>query len=224
MAFIIVERGNDLDIGRKFSLGENPVLIGRENTESNPDITLHDEYISRRHAEISFKNNCFLLRDLGSTNGTTVDEVRLTPEKYYTLKQDSVIGLGISDSGARVTLRFKETPSVSTTRIEAAKIRESSSISWLRIDESRGEIWVDEKQLILSRKEYDLILCLYKRAGKVCQRDELISEVWPEAVDPGGVSDAAIDQLVHRLRLKIEPDPSQPKRLIIRKGFGYMLV
>ena len=224
MAFIIVERGNDLDIGKRFSLGENPVLIGRENTESNPDITLHDEYISRRHAEISFKNNCFQLRDLGSTNGTTVDEVRAAPEKFYPLKHDSVIGLGISDSGARVTLRFKETPTVSTTRIEAAKIRESSSISWLRIDESRGEIWVDEKQLILSRKEYDLILCLYNRAGKVCQRDELISEVWPEAVDPGGVSDAAIDQLVHRLRLKIEPDPSQPKRLIIRKGFGYMLV
>jgi hypothetical protein len=224
MAFIIVERGNDLDIGKRFSLGENPILIGRRNTESNPDITLHDEYISRRHAEISFNNNCFQLRDLGSTNGTTIDEVRLASGKYYTLKYDSLIGLGIGDLGARVILRFKESPTVSTTRIEAAKIRENSSISWLRIDESKGEIWVDEKQLILSRKEYDLILCLYKRAGRVCQRDELISDVWPEAVDPGGVSDAAIDQLVHRLRLKIEPDPSQPKRLVIRKGFGYMLL
>jgi len=224
MAFIIVERGNELDIGKRFPLGENPVLIGRKNAESNPDITLQDEYISRRHAEISFKNNCFQLRDLGSTNGTTIDEVRLPPEKFYPLKHDSIIGLGVSDVGARVTLRFKETPTVATTRIEAAKITETSSINWLRIDESRGEIWVDEKHLILSRKEYDLILCLYKRAGKVCHRDELISEVWPEAIDPGGVSDAAIDQLVHRLRLKIEPDPSQPKRLIIRKSFGYMLV
>ncbi len=224
MAFIIVEIGNNLDIGKRFSLGENPVLIGRRNTERNPDITLHDEYISRRHAEIDFKNNCFQLRDLRSTNGTTIDEVRITPEKFYPLKHDSVIGLGITDVGARVILRFKEYHTVSTTRIEPAKISESSSISWLRIDESRGEIWVDETKLILSRKEYDLILCLYNRVGRVCQRDELISEVWPEAIDQGGVSDAAIDQLVHRLRAKIEPNPSQPQRLIIRKGFGYMLV
>ncbi len=32
---------------------------------------------------------------------------------------------------------------------------------------------------------------------------------------------AAIDQLIHRLRMKIEPTPLRPKRLISRKGFGY---
>ena len=63
-------------------------------------------------------------------------------------------------------------------------------------------------------------MCLQKTAGKVCTREELISEVWPEVCHAGGVSDAAIDQLVHRLRLKIEVNPSEPKRLINRRGSG----
>jgi DNA-binding response OmpR family regulator len=117
-----------------------------------------------------------------------------------------------------------ETPTVSTTRIEGALLDKTAAVDWLDLDEKKGEVRIDGKLLILSRKEYDLILFLSKRAGSVCQRDELIAGVWPEVLDPGGVSDAAIDQLVHRLRLKIEPDPSHPRRLVSRKGFGFMLV
>jgi DNA-binding response OmpR family regulator len=69
-----------------------------------------------------------------------------------------------------------------------------------------------------------LAVFLYKRAGTISRKDELISDIWPEAVDSEGVSDAAIDQLVHRLRAKIEPDPARHQRLKIKKGFGYMLV
>jgi DNA-binding response OmpR family regulator len=111
-----------------------------------------------------------------------------------------------------------------TTVIYARESASQTSQSWLRIDERLGEVWIDDKEVRLPKKEYKLIICLQKRAGKVYTREELISEVWPEVLDASGVSDAAIDQLVHRLRLKIEVDPSQPKRLISRRGFGYMLV
>jgi DNA-binding response OmpR family regulator len=65
---------------------------------------------------------------------------------------------------------------------------------------------------------------LYLRAGQVCSRDDMIKAVWPEVLDPGAISDANIDQLVRRVRLKIEPDPSNPARLVLKKAFGYMLV
>ena len=224
MAFVVVEKGNSRDIGKRFSLGEKTVLIGRETPQNTPDIVLNDDYVSRRHAEITFDRGRFMLRDLGSTNGTAIDQLRIEPGKAHILRHDSVIGLGVASGSACVLLRFKESPTVSTARIEPEKAIEASPESWLRIDEEKGEVWVDLKPLVLSRKEYDLILCLQSRAGKLCQRDELIPRVWPEVLDPGGVSDAAIDQLVHRLRLKIEPDPEQPTRLISRKGFGYMLV
>ncbi len=111
-----------------------------------------------------------------------------------------------------------------TTVIYTHESNSRTCLNWLRIDEKIGEVWIDEKQVRLPKKEYRLIVFLQKRAGRVCTREELISDVWPEVCDASGVSDAAIDQLVHRLRLKIEADPSQPKRLVSRRGFGYILV
>lgn len=223
MAFVIVEKGNSGDIGKRFAIGEDAVLIGRGATGYNPDITLHDDYVSRRHAEISFDKNYFMLRDLNSTNGTALDGLRIEPGKFYRLQHDSVIGLGVAlGAEARVALRFRESPTASTTKMAAPG--ETSPLIWLRVDLEKGEIWVDERQITVSRKEYDLILCLQAKTGKVCSKDEVIAKVWPEAKDSAGVSDAAIDQLVHRLRLKIEHDPAKPRHLISRKGFGYMLV
>ena len=95
---------------------------------------------------------------------------------------------------------------------------------WLRVDESRKAVSVEGAPVDLSRKEYDTLLCLYRKNGTVCSRDELIASVWPEADNARGVSDSAIDQLVHRLRLKVEPDPGRPAHLLSRKGFGFTLV
>ena len=225
MAFVVVEKGNSGDIGKRFSFGEGTVIIGRRTTEFTPDIPIHDEYISRRHAEITFETDHFILCDLNSTNGTAIDGQRIQPGKRYSLADDSVIGLGVASGiEARVILRFREFPTLSTARMAGTEFFETSPIGWLSVDENNGEIWVDKKQINVSKMEFNLILCLLKKSGRVCQRDELIAEVWPEVSNISGVSDAAIDQLVRRLRLKIEPDPSHPKRLISRRGFGYMLV
>ena len=95
---------------------------------------------------------------------------------------------------------------------------------WLHIDEDRKTVWVDGQQARLSRKEYDTLVYLHRKNRSVCCRDELIANVWPEASNRQGVSDSAIDQLIHRLRRKIEPDPARPLRLVSRKGFGFVLL
>jgi hypothetical protein len=224
MAFVVVENGDKSDIGKKFPLGENPMIVGRKTTENNPDICLNDEFVSRRHAEISFDTHTYKIRDLDSTNGTSIDGQRIEPGKFYSLTDNVTIGLGIASGVVQVILRFRTSLSIPTTRLTNTNIFELSIVSWLRIGGKLGEVWVDEKLVSLPKKEYEFLICLYKKAGQVCTREELISEVWPEVLDASGVSDAAIDQLVHRLRLKIEMDPAQPKRLISRKGFGYMIV
>jgi len=221
MAFVIVEKGNSEDVGKVFQLDTNTVVIGRVTPETDPYIKMLDDYVSRHHAEICYRQGCFMLRDLGSTNGTEIDGKRIEPDKFYPLKHDSAIGLGIVSGKAHVVLRFKE--SHVTTRAPAGEVDETRVVSWLRIDEEKKEVWVDGKLLFLSRKEYDLLSFLHRKAGKVCAKDEIINEVWPEVQDPGGISDATIDQLIYRLRGKIEPDLSGPRRIISKKGFGYML-
>jgi len=223
MAFVVVEKGNSKDIEKRFPLGEGITIIGRSIPQNSPAIPLNDVFISRHHAELSFQNKSYMIRDLKSTNGTTVNGVRLEPGKFYQLEHDTAIGLGISPDGPRVILRFKETLTVSTARIEDDQ-KSKTNIAWLKVDENRREFVVDEERLQLSRKEYDLLLFLYNNAGNVCDRDTLINNVWPEVDDTGYISDASIDQLIRRIRVKIEPDPSHPQRLISKKGFGYILV
>jgi pSer/pThr/pTyr-binding forkhead associated (FHA) protein len=224
MALLIVEKGNSQDVGRKITLGENTILIGRVTPESCPDLPLQDDFVSRKHAEIVFHQNCFKLRDLESTNGTLLDNIRVEPGKMYPLKHDSLIGLGIESGGARVIIRFEESLTLSTVRIDLPQKQIINDLAWININKQTEEVWVDEKRLTLTRLEYKLILFLYNNAGKLCHRDELIAGVWPEVENSGGVSDAAIDQLVHRIRIKIELDPSDPEHIISRKGYGIILV
>lgn len=63
------------DAGREISLGLPSVRIG---TASDNDLLLTDRAISRRHAEIRMTPDGLLLRDLGSTNGTFINDVRIT--------------------------------------------------------------------------------------------------------------------------------------------------
>jgi len=223
MAFLVIEKGTNADIGKFFILGASSAVIGRDSPDANPDIVINDDYVSRKHAEVKQVGDDFMLCDLGSKNGTEIDGRKIEPGKLFKLASDSVIGLAIVSGKARVTLRFKQSgETLPANGLEASCDRKE--IAWLRIDDKSKEVWVDGKPVAFSKKEYTFIWLLYCRAGKVCSRDEIIPAVWPEARDPGGISDAMVDQLIHRIRQKIEPEPSKPRRLRSKKTFGYILV
>lgn len=63
------------DAGLEISLGLPTVRIG---TAPDNDVVLTDRAVSRRHAEIRMTPNGLLLRDLESTNGTFINNVRVT--------------------------------------------------------------------------------------------------------------------------------------------------
>lgn len=63
--------------GRRFKLKPGPNSVGRENC----DILLMDGTISRRHALLTIENGAVMVTDLGSTNGTKVEGVRISPNQ-----------------------------------------------------------------------------------------------------------------------------------------------
>jgi pSer/pThr/pTyr-binding forkhead associated (FHA) protein len=223
LAFLVVNKGDAEDAGKIFPVDKASVIIGRRTAQYTPDIELASEVVSRRHVEILQKNGKYMIRDLGSTNGTMLDDDRIMAGKLYNLQHNSKVGLGVEDDSSHIVLTFKEsegTNIIGGKKGGAAKTK----VTWLKIDESRKEALVDGIQAKLSRKEYELLVFLNKNAGRICSRDEIISAVWPESKDPGAISDATIDQLVHRLREKVVAKPSQPTRIISKKAFGYMVV
>lgn len=74
----------------------------------------------------------------------------------------------------------------------------------------------------LSRKEFDVLCLLYERQGEACSKDEIAAAGWPERGE-GDVGDQEIEQLIRRLRVRLEPDPSHPRYLMTLRGYGYRL-
>jgi len=227
VASLIVKRGNAEDVGKIFTLNDSSTVVGRLTSQNKPDIELGADVISRRHLEILLQDGRYWLKDLGSTNGTMLNDDRIIPGNLYELKHNSKIGLGVEGTSAQTVLQFKESEDTNIMHGKeppAGKHGTFPAVAWLKIDEGKKEAVVDGKQQKLSKKEYELIRLLYRNAGNICSRDEIIEAVWPESQDPSAISDATIDQLIHRLREKVEPEPASPSRIISKKAFGYMLV
>ncbi len=74
-------------------------------------------------------------------------------------------------------------------------------------------------------KEQQLYETLQANPGQVCSKDTLIRAVWSEdQIFEAGVRDDSLAQLVRRLRVKIEPDPSNPQIIKTVPGRGYLFV
>lgn len=95
--------------------------------------------------------------------------------------------------------------------------------SALVFDADKNDIFLGKKALSedLSASEFRLLRFLMQNAGKVCEKDEIIEAVWKESATQEGVTDQALDQIVYRLRKKIEPNPNSPVFIITVKGQGY---
>jgi hypothetical protein len=75
--------------GQTFILDQDHITLGRD---PGNDIVIGDPQVSRQHARIKCQDELTVIEDLGSTNGTFVNGMRLTGP--HTLANSDVIGLG----------------------------------------------------------------------------------------------------------------------------------
>src|SRR3954449_13220466 len=92
------------DKGRRFELPDQAALVGRESRQ----LPLSDNTVSRRQAELVPGDDGWLLRDLGSSNGTYINGLRVT--NRYTLKLGDQIRVG------RTLMVFGAQPGVNKAR------------------------------------------------------------------------------------------------------------
>jgi DNA-binding response OmpR family regulator len=99
-----------------------------------------------------------------------------------------------------------------------AESEKALSFDSIQIDPRTRVVMVNESQVELTAKEFDMLYLLARHPKQVFTRDQLLERVWggAEYIDPGTVT-----VHVRRLREKIESDPSKPKHLITVWGVGY---
>jgi two-component system alkaline phosphatase synthesis response regulator PhoP len=85
----------------------------------------------------------------------------------------------------------------------------------------RQSVVKGRKLLALSTLEFDVLRYLIARAGKVVTRDQLLSDVWGYHAFP---TTRSVDNLVVRLRQKLERNPHHPQHILTVHGSGYKFV
>jgi two-component system KDP operon response regulator KdpE len=88
----------------------------------------------------------------------------------------------------------------------------------LSVDLVRRVVKIQDEEVKLSPKEYELLRVMVQHAGKVLTHKFLLNALWSTPIDP-----QYLRVYVRQLRQKIEPDPTRPHYILTETGIGYRL-
>lgn len=167
---------------------------------------------------------------------TTCEELRKIPElksaiiAFLTARSEDYSQIAGFDAGADDYITKPVRPKVLVSRVKALlkrtmPVKEVSipvvdermvSVGNLVIDKERYLVKIGDEEMVLPRKEFELLSLLVSKPGKVFTREEIYSSVWGENVVVG---DRTIDVHIRKLREKIGND-----HIKTLKGIGYKFI
>ena len=116
---------------------------------------------------------------------------------------------------ARIRAVLRRKTEASSAADEHAVLRYGS----LEIDRDARQVSVDGALCDLTAYQFDLLVALAERAGRVLSRDQIMEAVRGRELE---AFDRSIDVHMGRIRAAIEVDPKEPKRILTVRGVGYV--
>ncbi len=90
----------------------------------------------------------------------------------------------------------------------------------VRIELGSRRVFLDQDDVRLTKKEFDLLALLARNAGRVMTHRHLLKEIWgPQSTHESHY----LRVFVANLRKKLEAEPARPKLIITEQGVGYRL-
>ncbi len=208
---ILLMLGDSKLSDQQWTLSKDNVILGRDD---DCEVVLPERQVSRQHARIFREDDSFYLEDLESRNGTWVNQEQLKgTRRLYdndVISIATVFRLQFVGSGATAPLPYEVPMSLTTGRI--------------KIDPQSRRVFVNGYELDppLSPPQYRLLEMLYLNAGRICTREQVVQNVWPDVIGEG-VSEQAIDALVRRLRDRISEIDPDHQYIVTVRGHGFRL-
>lgn len=107
------------------------------------------------------------------------------------------------------------------TKLGGGRISESTlSVAEITIDDKAKEVFVENRAVNLTPKEYEILKLLLQNPGKVFSPTEIYRKIWKD--EPYG-ADATVAVHIRHLREKIEINPNQPRYIKVVWGQGYKI-
>mgnify|MGYP001168334722 FL=1 len=108
-----------------------------------------------------------------------------------------------------------------TTTTKTNKNDKSIKSGNIEINLSKYEAKVDDKNIDLTPREFELLYAFCENEGNLMSREQIFDEIWGYSFIG---NTKTLDVHIQRIREKIEKDPRKPKRLVTVRGVGYKLV
>lgn len=148
-------------------------------------------------------------------------EFKRTLITFLTARSEDYSQIAGFEAGADDYITKPVRPKVFVTKVKALLKRASGDRSdekvmdanGVRVDLEKVTVQVGDKEMHLPKKEFELLVLLMSKPGKVFKRDEIYSQVWGNELFVG---DRTIDVHIRKLREKIGDD-----RIRTVKGIGY---
>ena len=102
-----------------------------------------------------------------------------------------------------------------TATVETEKAPEQITYQTLTIDITKKKVSIDDEEVALTKKEFEILFLLLQNKGRVFSREDILTRLWSDEVY---VLDRTIDVNITRLRKKIG---IYGKRIVTRLGYGY---
>ena len=102
-----------------------------------------------------------------------------------------------------------------TATVETEKAPEQITYQTLTIDITKKKVSIDNEEVALTKKEFEILFLLLQNNGRVFSREDILARIWSDEVY---VLDRTIDVNITRLRKKIG---IYGKRIVTRLGYGY---
>jgi DNA-binding response OmpR family regulator len=118
---------------------------------------------------------------------------------------------------ARIKAILRRVPTGKEVSVEPEYI----SIGNIKVNFKNYIAFKGTNEIKMSYKEFEILHYLYMNAGKIIQRDDLMSDVWSIDYE---VTTRTIDNFILKLRQKIEADPNNPKIILTVHGVGYKMI
>lgn len=116
---------------------------------------------------------------------------------------------------ARIKAIMRRSKNAKAVEEETSKV---AVFEELKVDCDSRRVFINEVEVNLTAKEFDLLELLMFNPNKVYSRENLLNTVWGYDY-PGDVR--TVDVHIRRLREKIEANPSEPKYIHTKWGVGY---
>src|ERR1700722_1481136 len=107
-------------------------------------------------------------------------------------------------------------------RVETAPAQQSTiELSDMTIDPVARQVYVRGEEVLLTQREFDVLLFLARHPGQAFSRNQLMDAIWQYSFY---TDTSTVTVHVRRLRAKIESDPGQPRHIQTVWGVGYRFV